>query len=624
MMPKRHVILADIIKPSRLSKRTIQLFFLLSSLSCFHLPLLNAQVLDYIYITASEGNASGGHTALRFDNETYHFQHYDGGIIRLVKDPSNDFDFQYRYLENRTFHQASLDLNEQDYAQLHNHFSLRFLQQQQQDAIGKEIKLNIALLNSPPLDPQLKIWGAGLFNQQAVPRETVALTTDRIKQQIKAKYGAAYLANSIKRLKSEIDTLLPEPWPQKSLQFSEGSFSAIPYSFASHYLDTVSKLLLLETITIGAELNQQFYFSPEQSLFNLSQAEISKLKSFQKLLATNLVVLLNSQRPDWGSAAFILYARILSLDLAIESGKLVLLDTFKETSPVISKSEVSRYKAKFLRQQKNALSRIAQLKKNLFTQSDTPTEQAYSHLEMLSNYYHEREQGLQNQQSIRISGEQLLAKKSIPLPAELLPNLTQLERATHLARFEAYRININQQMQALYSYDLFTRNCVTEIMSTINQLSTENKHIQDLSQLTDKDIIAFIPFGSFHALSKDYTKKTLPSYRHQQLEKMYREENNALVFLREFNTLSASSYQYNDQDSSFLFFTDDTIWTRPIFGSINLIAATTMSLYGSLALPFDSGRALKDGTMGILMSLPELTFFNIRKGSYKHLSFPEN
>ncbi|SMG62886.1 secreted protein [methanotrophic bacterial endosymbiont of Bathymodiolus sp.] len=63
---------------------------------------------------------------------------------------------------------------------------------------------------------------------------------------------------------------------------------------------------------------------------------------------------------------------------------------------------------------------------------------------------------------------------------------------------------------------------------------------------------------------------------------------------------------------------------RPIFGSINLAVATTMSIYGSLSLAFDSGKALKDGTMGILMSLPELAFFNIRKGSYKHLSLPEN
>jgi len=601
-------------------KQTIVLFFLLNTaLSLLFSPLLHAKAFDYIYITASEGNASGGHTALRFDNETYHFQYYAGGIIRLVKDSSTDFDFQYRFLENRTFYQATLDLNERDYAQLHDHFNLRFLQQQQQDAIRKEINLNIELLSNQAQHLQLNIQGAGLFTDNIIPLKAESLTIYSLQEQIKQKYGADFLTDSIEQLKSEIKTLHPEPWPKNSLQFSEGTFSAIPYSFASRYLDTVSKLLLLEAIQNGSYLNQQFYFSPEQSVFSLSQSEITALKSLQQLLTHNLLTLLGSQRPGWSSAAFSLYARILSLALAIDSRKFVFLDTFRESSPSISYAEVDRYKTKFLIQKKQTLSRITQLKAELFTATNRLSEKAYGELEIHSNYYFERERGLQSKQGFRISGQQLLATRSIPLPTELYPRLTKLQRETSLARFAAYQINIDQQMQSLYGYDLITRNCVTEIISTINQVHTNNKQIKELSQLTDKDLIAFIPFGSFHGLSDDYSKQILPSFRHQQLQAMYREENNAVVFFREFNTLSASDYKFNDQDASFLIFTDDNILLRPIFGSINLLVATTISVYGGLALPFDSGKALKDGTMGILMSLPELAFFNIRKGSYKHL-----
>jgi hypothetical protein len=607
------------------SKQIIKLCYLLgTALAFLFSSLLHAKAFDYLYIAASEGNASGGHTALRFDNETYHFQHYDGGFIRLVKDTSSDFDFQYRYLENRTFHQATLDLTEKDYKQLHNHFELRFLLQKQQDAIRKEIDLNIALLSNQSHYPKLQIKGAGLFAKQAVSPETESLAIKKLQEKIKQKYGAVFLTQRIEQLKSNINFLSPEPWQKNSLQFSEGTFSPIPYSFASRYLDAVSKLLLLESIKNGSSLNQQFYFSPEQSLFTLSQSEITQLKSFQLLLSNHLLTLLNSQRPDWGSAAFMLYARILSLALAIESGQFVFLDTFRESSPSISYTEVVRYKTKFIDQKKNALSRIAQLKTALFTGANAISEKAYGQLEMQSNYYYERELGLQNKQSIRVSGEQLLATKSIPLPAALYPKLSNQKKAASLARFIAYQANTGQQMQSLYGYDLFTRNCVTEITRTINQLPTKNKQIKELSQLTDKDIISFIPFGSYRSLSADYSKQTLPSFRHQQLTEMYREENNALVFLREFNTLSASDYKFNDQDAAFLIFTDNNILMRPIFGSINLVAATSMSIYGSLVLAFDSGKALKDGTMGILMSLPELAFFNIRKGSYKHLSFPAN
>ena len=585
---------------------------------------LHAKAFDYIYITASEGNASGGHTALRFDDETYHFQHYDGGIIRLIKDTSTDFDFQYRYLENRTFHQAALNLNDSDYEQLLNHFSLHFLLQKQQDDIRKEINLNIALLNNQTQHSQLNIKGAGLFSIKAVPRKTESLTNYQLQQQINQKYGADFLTQRIVQLKSEVNALHPEPWPKNSLQLSEVTFSPIPYSFASHYLDSISKILLLETIKNNYTLNPQHYFSPEPSLFILSQAEISQLKRFQLVLSHNLLTLINSQRPDWGNAAFSLYARIISLSLSIESGKFVFLDTFRDSSPVIDYTEVARYETKLLAQKNNALARIVQIKAALFTEQHIITEKTYGQLEMLSNYYYEREHHLQNKQGIRISGEQLLASKSISLPEMLLPKITDRQIAEGLARFEAYQQSIEQQLHALYGYDLFTRNCVTEITRTISHLPTNNQQIKELSQLTDKNIISFIPFGSFRNLSDDYTKQALPSFRHQQLAAMYREENSAIVFLREFNTLSATDYKFNDQDAAFLIFTDDNILMRPIFGSINLVAATIMGLYGSFSLAFDSGKALKDGTMGILMSLPELAFFNIRKGSYKHLSFPAN
>lgn len=97
---------------------------------CLVLPIsLCAKPLSYLYINASEGNASGGHTALRFNKETYHFQHFDSGIIRIIRHTSTDFDYQYRYLENRTLFTTTIELEELHYEQLRNHFNLRFLLQ---------------------------------------------------------------------------------------------------------------------------------------------------------------------------------------------------------------------------------------------------------------------------------------------------------------------------------------------------------------------------------------------------------------------------------------------------------------------------------------------------------------
>jgi len=54
---------------------------------------------------------------------------------------------------------------------------------------------------------------------------------------------------------------------------------------------------------------------------------------------------------------------------------------------------------------------------------------------------------------------------------------------------------------------------------------------------------------------------------------------------------------------------------------LNTAAGVGQSLFGLLSWPFDAGKNLKSGATGVLMSLPELVFFNMRKGSYKYLSY---
>lgn len=593
---------------------------LLGTLLCFtFLPALYAKPLVYLYINASEGNASGGHTALQFDTETYHFQNFDGGIIRLLKQASTDFDYQYRYLGNRTVQQTTIELNDKHYDLLHHHFNLRFLREKQQDAILKEINLNLALLQQQIQDPLLSIQGAGLFVNSAKTH----LSSNRfIQEYIAQKEGTGFLDTRIKRLKEKIKTLKPITWPQSALQLSEEDFLATPYSFASRHIDTVSKLLFLETLKKSTPLNQHVYFSPEHPHFILSKSEKVQLKIFQDQLLKNLLSLLNSQRPNWGSVAFTLYAHILALSQAINSGKFVFLDSYAENGSDIPYSEVERYKSLFQAQKQQAFEKIIQEKKQLFN-GQKITEASYSRFEMLSNYYYERERGLKNKCNIRVSGEQRLPLKSIPIPMHLLPEITPQQRDIRLHQLKSYKKNITQQLQTLYHYNLFSRNCVTEIFTTISKTGINNKQINELTQIIEDNPLTFIPFSSYQNFSSHYQQQALPSFRQLQLTNMYQQENNILVYLREFNTLSASYYKFNDKDAPFLFFTDDKIWSRPLYGSLNLVAAATISIYGVFKFPFDSGKSLKQGGMGILMSLPELAFFNIRKGTYKYLSIPK-
>jgi hypothetical protein len=99
---------------------------------------------------------------------------------------------------------------------------------------------------------------------------------------------------------------------------------------------------------------------------------------------------------------------------------------------------------------------------------------------------------------------------------------------------------------------------------------------------------------------------------------MYDREVDSWVYARESNVFSSSLYNHNPDDAWFVFFTDDAVLLRPLFGVINTLAATSQSVFGLVNWPFDGGQEIKIGARGILTSLPEIAFFNIRKGSYPY------
>jgi hypothetical protein len=55
---------------------------------------------------------------------------------------------------------------------------------------------------------------------------------------------------------------------------------------------------------------------------------------------------------------------------------------------------------------------------------------------------------------------------------------------------------------------------------------------------------------------------------------------------------------------------------RPLLGLANLGYAAARSLYGLAAAPFDGAKRLRAAGAGAWYSLPELAFFNIRKGTF--------
>ena len=138
-------------------------------LSFFAAPAAQAKVFDYLYIDASEGNASGGHVALRIGDAIYHYQHVDHGLIRVVKNDPADFEFLYRYLHNRSIYLSRIEVTGETYVLLRDHFAQQNLLQKQQFSLLDKLHQERRLLHwlrgdaaySQP--PPLPLKGAGLF-----------------------------------------------------------------------------------------------------------------------------------------------------------------------------------------------------------------------------------------------------------------------------------------------------------------------------------------------------------------------------------------------------------------------------------------------------------------------------
>jgi hypothetical protein len=179
-----------------------------------------------------------------------------------------------------------------------------------------------------------------------------------------------------------------------------------------------------------------------------------------------------------------------------------------------------------------------------------------------------------------------------------------------------------------------THNCVTELFRTIDDailnkptLRLTNSANTDLEQPLGGHIQAdynFIPWVSFHSVQTQLRvsdSQLFLSYHGLQLEKL---EYQPLQSLKEISTLTSSSYSFNADDAWFIFFTDDTVLLRPVLGAVNTVTAITQSIFGLFSLPFDDGENLHAGSVGVLMSIPELLFINIRKGSYPYVRATQN
>jgi len=376
-----------------------------------------------------------------------------------------------------------------------------------------------------------------------------------------------------------------------------------------------------------------------QPAFKISEAERRSLRQLRDDLETGLIKSIASSRPDWGYAVLVNLARYLALDVSLQSGYWAFIDDFADNSEWLRPDQYLEHQSQLrilINDARTAWDRIRQ--SAAFRQHLSEAE--YSRIEMAANRYSELLKSEQRR-DFRYRSQQALPAKSIGFPKGPRPNLTKAQLTTALSALDTHEHRLFETLKQSYRYDLITRNCVTELFKTIDQAMSAPFRAGDKSAVPEALTIKesekrlggyipipyhFIPFVSYQAVQDRYRvleSRDLDSYRSLELAKLRARQNELVTALRESNIVSSRLYQYNPDDALFVFFTDDNVPLRPLFGAVNTAAGIGQSVYGLFSWPLDAGKNLRSGATGILMSLPELFFFNMRKGSYKYLSFKQ-
>ncbi len=608
--------------------------------------------IQFLYINAGEESAAGGHVALKMGDEVFHFQHVPPGLLRVKRDNYAQFRDQYADRENRTIRIHHVEVSEKTIELLRERFNRILLIEEEQFSRLETLENDRRLLNAllqisnqgegqADGEKQTKLMGLGLFFQdgwnytestQESPSQPMQASIARLAGRVEAAYGDTFLTRKNNETLHSLKVLRPV-YDLPTDVFSEDRFRSADYSFSERYTNHLTVLAALHVLALGLPLREGALLRPEGADFHLNQAETRYLNKYKGVLEDQLLGLLRGNHPDWGFPLLLGMARLIALDESIASGHLVFLNLAKPhgktDEPVVVPGE-NQYAA-----YASGRSRFFAAK-SVLSGAEPADEWAYSHLEKTANVYFELDQAVRKGRVARLEGMDSMPS-SPALMSLILPTMTVAEVQSNIEKLDNYLANYQANMADLYAYLLIGRNCATEIFRVIGQAMQESANpnaylggepsqgmakaesIRSLGGYVPGLGVEFIPFLSYRVVGDNWrvsSSETVPSYRLRRLDQYKALENPWLVDLRESNVFSSSLYKRHGGDSTFVFFTDDWILARPLAGVFNLAAGLAQAFFGVLTLPWNGSENLRMGAKGVLFSLPELFFVNIRKGTF--------
>jgi hypothetical protein len=588
----------------------LSLFFILSFNSIFSLEEKKVSIpisdkdkasLDcsfaYIYIDSNEQGAGGGHSGILIDHEVYHYQRVFDEFFILDKTEFNTFLFNYSRIQNRNIYVLCIKTqNKHNIKQLKD--NLEYIHK----------KNNYYLYSYLYYDSILKSYKEENF---LIP---------------------CLLYFSFNE-ESFIDYLNKVDWiNQKWKDFYH-------YDFSFYLLEKFYDFSLQKNLTINDNYFINIINFKKQINTNIEKHIEFYLNEWEK---QNKIILDN---PSIDSYLSLLEGKIyqeILKSLNSNSLKIPLMlieQKNKGVHPLILKSKTLNLMSTKKNYYKNIyiqLNHYIQILQEGIINKDSLIKIQYylNEITLLSNQI----LLLENQDNylntnIGIMNTPQLYYKNEKLNQYINRIITNEQKKEALDYLKQKLKELKKNQKELFDYHLITKNCVTELI-LILQINIEDDRLKKIFyNIYNKEKTLsftfkgnFIPYFSFIELKKmlkengiNFDEYYYPSFRNELLQ------NKIISNYKEISTITSDIYHLNSNDSFFLFFTENQILMRPIFGIFNSFSSLGKIASDIILLPYDITKNqvyIFKEFRGLFFSLAEVFFISIRKGTFLpyHLS----
>jgi hypothetical protein len=553
--------------------------------------------LGFVYVSPNVGLSSGGHAALVADGTVYHLQNSDEGLLLLVREGWLAFHLVYADLENRPMVVARVDAAPEVTERVQGAFSKLYVEQElalaRRDSLRADVAWLEAFANGRPAPP---LRGLGLLDPES-PGDPDAIW-------LRALTHARAGGDSVARVEQEADREVARITAAADARALAALRDALTLREAARALD---RGLGLDPAALAP--------LPADESAPLTPAERAGLEQLSSQLENTVAELIRSKRPDRGYALLLAQARYLATRRSLASNHLQLLDAFAGSElPVSPRDDVPDDVREKRRTQAAEL--VGRGRADVLVQGriDEPNFNLLEEIAAIAA------RGGRADAAGELSelGQRKLPGRSRAIAVTAFGGDLTAGLRDARARLAAHE----QSLKARWSYDLFRHNCITELARvTDGAFGTREEAVAALGATAspDDELLGFIPFVFFDRVERELRVTQAayyPNRRERELTQLLARDPSALTRARESTAYTSSSYAPLLRDSAFFLFTDDVFWRRPAYGGVNLLFELGYTGYGLLALPFDGGARAKAGLEGMVWSMPELFFMNVRKGTF--------